>query len=442
MTADICSHCDGEFKDYSKLSCHGCGDSWHAACAGLTGITPGALNKILQWRCPLCLLCEGKEPIENILARIARIERELVEIKTTRHLTVPVNTAERTDSTAEHADNTAERADNTGERADNAAEHADNTTVQIITDTAPLHKQDVLRATKLTDMMKNSRQLLSRASRVVIGDSNMKEVARNRDLQLDISRTTCVLACGGLCTVAAAQGLKDHAETYTRVTKVILAVSTNDALHPHQHCMDDREKHLKKLEQEIKRMFPRAKIHFLVPFSGMKEVPNTHIDAMGRAVKSATHMTVHTPPNMSGKIKPDGVHLTWDGKVAFTDYLTKAFVPAKLRPVYNDQSHPVYNGQSHRDSRGVKSSNNSRDREARVDSPAWGSQYTQQTSSMQARDYAGRKKTRASHDPSHASYDQQFPVLTPQYPDLIVEEVLRRLVGSLRGQARTGQLSY
>jgi hypothetical protein len=46
-------------------------------------------------------------------------------------------------------------------------------------------------------------------------------------------------------------------------------------------------------------------------------------------------MTIHNPPNMDSMLKADGVHVTWKGKLAFAEYLSKAFVPPKLQPGRN-----------------------------------------------------------------------------------------------------------
>ena len=137
-------------------------------------------------------------------------------------------------------------------------------------------------------------------------------------ITLDTSRQTCVVASGGLCTFAAAHVLKSHEGSYNQVKKVVFSISTNGALHgSDQHCADDREPHIKLLEQEAKRLFPNAKLHFLMPFGGSKGVSNSYITELRAAVANASQMTIHNPPNMDSMLKADGVHVTWKGETRF-----------------------------------------------------------------------------------------------------------------------------
>ena len=273
----VCVHCDGEVTGYMHLKCHVCSGTWHTDCASLTGITKGTLDKILQWRCPSCIITASGDPMLQILTRISKMERDIVTIF--NRLPEPKVTPEPADRLQEES---------VGQ---------ENTVNSDIT--ASLHESDVNRAVKFNEALKRSRKVLLHSKILFIGDSNMHNIGRNKDLQLDTSRQTCVVASGGLCTFAAAHVLKSHEGSYNQVKKVVFSISTNGALHgSDQHCADDREPHIKLLEQEAKRLFPNAKLHFLMPFGGSKGVSNSYVSELREAVANASQMTIHNSPNM------------------------------------------------------------------------------------------------------------------------------------------------
>ena len=120
---------------------------------------------------------------------------------------------------------------------------------------------------------------------------------------------------------------QQYKHKYSHFKRIIWSLGTNDLLHKDQHCPDDWQFHLDSLFKETKRVFPRAKIGFVMPFHGLPSVPQSYIKFISDSVKNASPTVKrYTTPTMKNKVKGDGVHITAEGAHVFESYIKKIFV--------------------------------------------------------------------------------------------------------------------
>ena len=120
--------------------------------------------------------------------------------------------------------------------------------------------------------------------------------------------------------------------TYKRFKQITWVLGTNDSMHCHQHCLDDRSTYLKLLYSESKRIFPSATINFVTPFHGLKGVSKQFIDELDRDIKlSCPKMRRHHPPQMHNKVGKSEIHLNREGRGMFLHFLRNRFIVKKQR---------------------------------------------------------------------------------------------------------------
>ena len=184
------------------------------------------------------------------------------------------------------------------------------------------------------------RKIPKKVTCFVIGDSNMKKVDPK---YIDPSGTVCVKGTGGLCLVSLLHGLTYCKSVFPHVKHVMYAVGTNDELHHAQHDVTQGRSYLKALEVETKRVFPRSKLHFIVPPNGLENVSAEKIEDLRKEVISAKVANrVHRPPNMRGKLDDDKVHFNPAGVKLYSEFL-KRILPRPQR-VFSNMSGRRSNG--------------------------------------------------------------------------------------------------
>ena len=132
--------------------------------------------------------------------------------------------------------------------------------------------------------------------------------------------------------------LAGHKRVYKKFKSVSWSVGTNDALHgDEQHCPGDRNKYLWLLYSESRRIFPGAKIHVILPFSGLRGVSQSFIDTLERDLKSACpDMVLLKPPSTHNKVGKKGLHVNRSGRLAFIKFLRATLVKRKQRVFSSD----------------------------------------------------------------------------------------------------------
>ena len=212
---------------------------------------------------------------------------------------------------------------------------------------APLHEHDESRSKKLAYLLNSFYRLPGHPNTLLAGDSHLTNLD-GKEVDPDDDQVR-VRSAGGLCIPATVHALARHTRIYKKFKSVIYVLGTNDSLHSEQHCEDDRPKYLKLLYSETARIFPKAKINFVLPFIGLKGVSNTFIDALERDIKLACpDMAVFRPPSMArNKISIKGIHLNKSGRLSFIKYLRATFVVRKQRVFSSDSGRSRSNTTPH-----------------------------------------------------------------------------------------------
>ena len=200
---------------------------------------------------------------------------------------------------------------------------------------APPHEACVNRSKKLAYILRTLQYLPGHPNTAIMGDSHLNHVdGKEVDPTDDQVRIRSV---GGLCIIATVLALIQHTFVHKKFRRVVWVLGTNDCLHIHQHCLDDRLKYIKMLYDHSRRIFPNACIEFLLPFSGMKGVSAAYINQLKEDINYACpDMAVVLPPSVSNKISIGGVHLNKAGKSVFLDFLRRKFVTPKQRVFASD----------------------------------------------------------------------------------------------------------
>ena len=166
---------------------------------------------------------------------------------------------------------------------------------------------------------------------MLIGDSNSHGIDGK---ELDPEGSIAVRSFSGLCVVSCAYALKRHKFSYPKIKRVLFSLGTNDILHGgEQHCQEDWPIHVKSLQSEAARVFPKAKLCFILPFHGLpKSSPRESKDLEEKIKTLLPKFKRYQPPFMKGKVRDDGVHLNDAGKEAYMKFLRQNFAPQKPPP--------------------------------------------------------------------------------------------------------------
>ena len=197
-----------------------------------------------------------------------------------------------------------------------------------------LSDTDLSRAAKPKYMISRLRNLPDHTNIVLFGDSNTHKIhGRRVDPE---GQSVAIRSSGGLCIPAFVHALKENNDPCPRVKKLYLSLGTNDSLHSGEHCLEDWPHHIKSLQVECLRVFPRARLHFILPFKGLSGVPNSFIKVLEGLLREhcPKFQRLH-PPSMINKVDNGGVHINPEGKTAYITFLQKVLVGK--RPSTNTQ---------------------------------------------------------------------------------------------------------
>lgn len=195
-----------------------------------------------------------------------------------------------------------------------------------ISETAELHESDITRSKKLVYFLKSFKNIPRHRKVVIFGDSNLLSVQESGIDPKD--KSVIVRGCSGLCVPAAVYALQQCSSRFNHIKKVVWSLGTNDFLHRDQHCPDDWQCHLENLIRETHRIFPYAKIGFILPFHGLPKIPQEVIKFMDESVKKITGVPVkrYNVPSMRNKVQGDGVHITAEGAHVFEEFVRNTFL--------------------------------------------------------------------------------------------------------------------
>ena len=357
---DTCGVCSGETVKDEELLCKKCHRSYHVECGtGLSDIIVAlrTVEKLqdLNFKCPICNIGERNSLIHTVLTT----NQLHNEGKRVQPLTVPdTNNTETTvnnDNVAAEVV-TAAITPAAGPNANVAAvtpgapvhtvQPSQNITVEgarhtlppslVREDLTPLHEHDESRAKKFSYLLNSFYRLPGHPNVFIGGDSHLTKLD-GKEVDPDDDQVR-VRSAGGLCIPALVHALAGHKRVYKKFKSVSWSVGTNDALHgDEQHCPDDRNKYLRLLYSESRRIFPGAKIYVILPFSGLRGVSQSFIDTLERDLKSACpDMVLLKPPSMHNKIGKSGLHANRSGRLAFIKFLRATLVKRKQRVFSSD----------------------------------------------------------------------------------------------------------
>lgn len=264
------------------------------------------------------------------------------ELKNISNITLPIHKEGEYDAESEVSVNgdddkdTAEAAPPpTPKQTVEAANEVDG--VPVTDDFAPIHPGDVTRSKRLSLILNTLKNLPDHKKILILGDSNTHGV-RGEDVDPE-NGTVAVRSFGGLCIVAAVHALQKYKFSYRNIKKVVWSLGTNDALHSHEHCSDDSHKYIKALYKESSRVFPKATVGFILPFSGISGVSEDFKNGLDRALKElCPKIKRHYPPSMRNKMSKGGVHINFSGKRTYIEFLMRQFTKCKPQQQPNTQS--------------------------------------------------------------------------------------------------------
>ena len=213
---------------------------------------------------------------------------------------------------------------------EDAVEHQE---VDKVTPYKHLHNKDKSRTNVFGKVLSSVGRLPRSIETVVIGDSNYREIDGQT---LDPNGTVAVKYSSGLCIPATVHGLKYCKRTHRNISHVVYCIGYNDAMHEEeQHHANQRVEYVKLLHAESKRVFPRAKITFLLPPTGLYKVDAAYIDSLSKDIKqAAVQIKQVRTSSVKGMLARDNIHVNGKGKSILVDSI-KRVLPSKPREFSN-----------------------------------------------------------------------------------------------------------
>ena len=365
-----CSLCTATVKDGDGLSCSTCKKPWCVRCGtGLIDIGERTVHTYLKdcvFKCSICTFAENNAMIHKVIT-----SNQIYNEK--KHATVfdlgdtLIETASRDDDAdaAVSSDSDTVIANSAVNSSDNRDDEPSQDVGDISSvDTSPVHSQArgqrrrqalttasalefpdpsmappeqgcVDRAKKLSYILRTLKYIPHHPNSIFLGDSHLTGVD-GKDIDPTDNQAR-VRSVGGLCIVSTVVALSQHKLVHQKFKNVIFVLGTNDCLHINQHCLDDRYKYFRLLYQEAKRIFPRATINFVTPFSGLTGVSETYLSDLVKDIKYACpNIKVYRPPSMKNKIGKKGIHLNKSGRELFSNFLRSKFIIRKQRVFSSD----------------------------------------------------------------------------------------------------------
>ena len=214
------------------------------------------------------------------------------------------------------------------------------------TDTSPhqmsdLHSYCAGKADKISSGLNNLCTVPKHATTLLIGDSLVHCINK---ADFECGDSLRVRSCGGLCIFAFVRALIKRDRPLGNFTRLILSMGINDILHQKNHCHDDTNQIFRLLNSEIKRVFPKATVFFVLPYKGITKMSLEDKNHLEKLVKlNCKRFKVFSAPNLTNKVSAGGVHPNRQG-----EKLLKTFY-RKLIPV----PHQTFSEDSGRRRQGV-----------------------------------------------------------------------------------------
>ena len=157
-------------------------------------------------------------------------------------------------------------------------------------------------------MLHGLKHIPSTVDTLLILDSNGRSIS-GEDID-GSGNKICARAIGGLCVSATTTALTDLKITYPKIKTLAFGLGTNDHLHARQHP-GDIEVYVQLLNTAARKVFPEAKIHFILPFSAIKGLNQDFVNKLDQAIRnSGVGWKILKTPSMKGNLEPPSfIHL-------------------------------------------------------------------------------------------------------------------------------------
>ena len=188
-------------------------------------------------------------------------------------------------------------------------------------------------------MLYGLKHISSSVDTLLVLDSNGRSI-KSEDIDGEGDKV-CLRQIGGLCVSATTKALKETKVKYPKIKHVGYGLGTNDHLHAQEHP-GLKIDYIKELNLVTRKVFPNAKIHFILPFSAIEGLGAEYVHNLSRSITVAgVGWKIHQTPSMKSKLRlPSKIHLTPSGRVNFTLWLRKLFAPRRPTPsAHNHTAH-------------------------------------------------------------------------------------------------------
>lgn len=348
-TSNVCTSCQEDASD-AFLPCTKCKGNFHVLRCGernpklctatfLDGWKSLQENyRNIQFLCDNCLeetitssdadtSNRDSQKMTDIEERLATLNDEFKVLKTSLKQRKPAKEVRRRDTT--HIV-TAERpaANGIGNATTEAAVDDEiHTEVPVaadipVTEFENLSQKDRSRTINFGKTLRTLGRMPKNIDSLMLLDSNGRKLCVN---EIDPTGHTDIRSTGGLCLPATVHGLKYYKRKHTNIKHVYYGIGTNDALHQEEHAPNERINYVKLLHKENQRIFPNAKLTFLLPPAGVNKVDIGYINSLASDIKEANvPIRQLRTPNMRGKVQlPNKVHYNDAGVRSVTDWIQK-----------------------------------------------------------------------------------------------------------------------
>ena len=339
-----CCYCSGPVKD-DRLQCSSCHRTYHFRCGtGLSNVSDRTILTYLKdcgFKCSLCKIGEKNSLIHAVIT----INQNFNENK---HATdfhpgniiqeeaaaadVPVDLGGGDASINSRLGSTASTHSRSGSprsiRGSVSSGHIPNGQRPRNSTTASdnfrrvLSQPEFRRVKRCKGMLYGLKNIPTSVDSLMLLDSNGRDIkAENID---GSGSKLCFRQIGGLCCAATTQALKECKPKYPKIKNLYLGLGTNDHLHSQEHP-GERVDYIKSLDKEVRKVFPKASLHFILPFSAIKGLGETYVRSLAASIKDAgVRWKIHQSPAMKGKlVAPNLIHLSKEGKDIFVKWLRK-----------------------------------------------------------------------------------------------------------------------
>ena len=178
---------------------------------------------------------------------------------------------------------------------------------------------------KLSNGLNNLCTVPKHATTLLLGDSLVHCINK---ADFECGDSLRVRSVGGLCIFAFVRALMKRDRPLGHFTRLILSLGINDILHKNNHCLEDTSEIFRLLNSEIKRVFPKATVFFVLPYKGITKMSSEDKNHLEQLVKlNCKRFKVFSAPNLTNKVSAGGIHPNRQG-----ENLLKTFY-RKLIPV-------------------------------------------------------------------------------------------------------------